>query len=185
MTKSNGPAVSDARYVEVALPLPLRRTFTYRLPVGFGGLVKLGSRLIVPFGKRSMTGYAVSLSPELDAALGIEEAALKNATELLDEKPLLTDEILKLTQWTADYYAASWGEILKASLPAGINTASEVIVAITESGRDELQKITKDTSRLRILRFLTDNGETSQRDLIKEFGESPAKRGIRELVNQA
>ncbi|MBC7898603.1 MAG: primosomal protein N', partial [Saprospiraceae bacterium] len=93
--------------------------------------------------------------------------------------------ILKLTQWTADYYAASWGEILKASLPAGINTASEVIVAITEGGRDELQKITKDTSRLRILRFLSDNGESSQRDLIKEFGESPAKRGIRELVNQA
>jgi primosomal protein N' (replication factor Y) (superfamily II helicase) len=109
----------------VALPLPLRRTFTYRIPAGFRDAIRPGSRLLVPFGKRNLTGYAVDLSEELDPELGIEDSVVKDAVELLDETPLLTPEILKLTQWVADYYASSWGDILKASLPAGINTASE------------------------------------------------------------
>jgi hypothetical protein len=43
-------------FVEVALPLPLRQTFTYRLPAGLQDNVKLGARLLVPFGKRQLTG---------------------------------------------------------------------------------------------------------------------------------
>ncbi len=161
----------------------MRRTFTYRLPIGFGGLVKPGSRLLVPFGKRSLTGYTVALSAELDPELGIDESVVKDAAVLLDEEPLLTEEILALTQWTADYYAASWGEILKASLPAGINTASEMVVQITETGREELQKIPSASSvRSQILRFIADNADVSRRGLVKEFGEANAKRGIRELV---
>ena len=120
--------LNKPRYVEVALPLPLRRTFTYRLPVGFGNAVKPGSRLLVPFGKRNITGYAVGLSDELDEASDIDDSVVKDATELLDETPLLTAEILKLTQWTADYYMASWGEVLKASLPAGIDPSVENFV---------------------------------------------------------
>ena len=163
----------------------MRRTFTYRLPVGFGDLVRPGSRLLVPFGKRTLTGYAVSLSTELDPELGIEESVVKDAAELLDEQPLLTDEILTLTQWTADYYAASWGDILKASLPAGINTASEMIVQITGTGREELQKIPDASSvRSRILRFIAENAEVSRRGLVKEFGEANTKRGIRELSSK-
>src|SRR6185436_19464839 len=40
----------------------------------------------------------------------------------LDDEPLITPEILRLTKWTSDYYASFWGEMLKASLPAGINS---------------------------------------------------------------
>ena len=93
-------------YVEVALPLPLRQTFTYLLPEGLRETARTGSRLLVPFGKRNLTGYVVALHAELDPELEIEADALKEAIELLDEEPLLTPEILKLTQWTADYYAA-------------------------------------------------------------------------------
>ncbi|CAN5578936.1 hypothetical protein BH18ACI3_BH18ACI3_13100 [soil metagenome] len=77
-------------------------TFTYRLPAGFRDEVKAGARVQVPFGKTTHTGYVVALHDELDPALGIEESAVKDVTELLDEEPMLTAEILKLTQWTAD-----------------------------------------------------------------------------------
>src|SRR5688500_17715180 len=113
------------RFVEVALPLPPRRTFTYRLPLGLSKTVKLGSRVLVSFGKRSLTGYVVALHETLDPALGIEDSAVKDIAELIDESPLISAEILALTRWAADYYAASWGEMLKASLPAGINSAVE------------------------------------------------------------
>jgi primosomal protein N' (replication factor Y) (superfamily II helicase) len=175
--------IHHSSFVEVALPLPLRQTFTYLLPAGLQENIKIGSRLLVPFGKRNLTGYAVALHSELSAELEIEEDALKEAIELIDEEPLLTEEILKLTQWTADYYASSWGEVLKASLPAGINASVEQVVTITAKGRDELVKTSSfHTAKAQVLQFLGENGETSQRELTKKFGASSAQRAVRELI---
>lgn len=170
-------------FVEVALPLPLRRTFTYLLPVSLRENVRIGARLLVPFGNRQLTGYAVALHAELDPAMEIEEEALKEAIELLDEEPLLTAEILRLTQWTADYYAVPWGEVLKASLPAGINAAVEQVVSITAKGRDELLKVSSaQTLKTQILKFLSENGEASQREIGKKFGVSQTRRAVRDLI---
>ncbi|MDQ3179294.1 MAG: primosomal protein N' [Acidobacteriota bacterium] len=173
------------QYVEVALPIPLRQTFTYILPVGLRANVQTGARLLVPFGKRQLTGYAVALHQNLSSELEIEESALKEAIELLDAEPLLTKEIIKLTQWTADYYTSSWGEVLKAALPAGINASIEQVVSITEEGRDELAKIfSAKTVKVQILQFLSENRETSARELGKKFGVSKTQRAIRELVKE-
>ncbi len=170
-------------FVEVALPLPLRQTFTYRLPVGLQENIKIGARLLVPFGKRQLTGYAVALHLRINPELEIEIELIKDALELLDAEPLLTEEIVRLTQWSADYYAASWGEVLKASLPAGINATVEQIYAITAAGRDELLKIsTANSAKARILRFLVEASETSSRELAKKFGATQAKRALSELV---
>ena len=112
-------------YVEAALPVPLRRVFTYRIPEDLRGAIKLGARLTVPFGKRSVTGYVVELHAELPADIDFDESKIKdiiNVADPLDDAPLITPEILRLTQWTADYYASFWGEMLKAALPAGINS---------------------------------------------------------------
>ncbi|CAN5654604.1 primosomal protein N' [soil metagenome] len=173
------------KYVEVALPIPLRQTFTYILPVGLQDSIKTGARLLVPFGKRQITGYAVALHEDLSLELEIEESALKEAIELLDAEPLLTEEIIKLTQWTADYYASSWGEVLKASLPAGINASVEQVVSITARGRDELIKVSSaKIVKVQILFYLSESNEISARELGKKFGVSKAQRVIRELVSE-
>ncbi len=109
-------------YVEAALPVPLRRVFTYRIPERMRGHIKPGARLMLPFGRRNLTGYAVGLHAELPPDVEIDESKIKDIIEVTDAEPLITPEILKLTQWTADYYASFWGEMLKAALPAGINT---------------------------------------------------------------
>ena len=91
--------------------------------------------------------------------------------------------MLELTRWAADYYAASWGEMLKASLPSGINAPSERIIAINEAGRAKLadpQKLAE--TRIELLRFLEDNGETSQKMLEKNFGTTRIQRYVREFL---
>lgn len=172
-------------FVEIALPLPLRQTFTYRLPLGLRENVQIGARLLVPFGKRQLTGYAVALHAKLSEELEIEEATIKDALELLDAEPLLTAEIVRLTQWTADYYAASWGEMLKASLPAGINATVEQVYSITAKGRDELLKITSANSlKTKVLQFLGAADEASNRELTKKFGAAQSQRVLRELLKE-
>jgi primosomal protein N' (replication factor Y) (superfamily II helicase) len=129
---------NETVFVEVAVPLHVKQTFTYRLPAAWRKDVRLGARLLVPFGRKMLTGYAVALHSELDPAAEIEESAIKDAVELLDADPLLTPEVLELTRWVADYYAAPWGEVLKAALPAGINSTVEQILSVTQAGKDEL-----------------------------------------------
>ncbi len=170
------------RFVEVALPVPVRQTFTYRIPTGVGDLIKIGTRVTVPFGKRRLTGYAVSLSRDFDESLKIEESKLKNVIELLDDEPLLTEEIIQLTKWTSNYYLSSWGEVLKASLPAGINATIEEIVKITPLGKDEASTLkNRKTAPSNILLQLSKRNKPSVRELKKQFGTPKATRAIRSL----
>jgi primosomal protein N' (replication factor Y) (superfamily II helicase) len=169
-------------FVEVALPLPPRQTFTYKLPDETASRVQLGSRVLVPFANRTITGYVVAVHATLDAELGIDEAAVKQVTQLIDETPLVNEEILALTKWTADYYAASWGEMLKASLPAGVNATVVQFVSITDRGRQHLlQTRSLKSMRDQILKRLSLSDETQRTDLEKEFGAATSKRAIREL----
>ena len=92
------PAVT---YVEVALPLPLRQTFTYKVPFSVQRAIQLGDRVLVPFGKRHLTGYSVALHDELPKDIDIDESAIKEIVQLLDSEPIINSEILRLTKWTA------------------------------------------------------------------------------------
>lgn len=173
------------KYAEIALPVPLRQTFTYSLPDFLRENVKIGARLLVPFGKRNLTGYIVELHENLSEDVEIEESQIKDALELLDEEPLLTEEILRLTQWAADYYSAAWGEMLKASLPAGVNVETEQILRITAYGRDELSKINSANSvKAKVLQTLGESEEVSMRELTRSFGTSSAQRAVREILKQ-
>src|ERR1044072_10021839 len=128
-------------YAEVALPLRLTQTFIYKLPLALREETRVGARLLVPFGRTLTTGYVVALHDELDPALGLEDSELKEAEELLDAEPMLTRAAIEITRWISDYYAAPWGEVLKAALPAGLNSTIEQVITITNAGRDELARL--------------------------------------------
>lgn len=180
-------------YVEAVLPVPLRRSFTYRIPEKLRPLIKLGARLMLPFGRRDLTGYAVGLHADLPPDVEIDESKIKDVIELTDEEPLVTPEILELTKWTADYYASFWGEMLKASLPAGINTERvkpkrrKSVRLIGSNGSVEGEKPLTDVQSV-IINVLTENGgEMLFTDLIERASTnaSPimtlAKRGYLEV----
>ncbi len=182
-------------YVEAALPVPLRRVFTYRLPEEMRENIKLGARLKLPFGRRNVTGYAVGLHPELPTDIDIDESKIKNVIELSDDEPLITPEILKLTQWTADYYASFWGEMLKASLPAGINSEKvrpkrRKAVRLLSSVIDPSDKPLTDQQQWIIDLLAGNGGEMLFTDVLEQcdVGASPintlAKRGIVEIYVQ-
>ncbi len=181
-------------YVEAALPVPLRRVFTYRIPEEMRDRIKLGARLILPFGRRSLTGYAVGLHEELPADVEINESKIKNVIELTDDEPLITPEILKLTQWTADYYASFWGEMFKASLPAGINSEKvrpkrRKAVRLLRSVDTPVRPYTESQQRIIVL-LESGGGEMLWADILEraDVGASPlntlAKRGVVEIYVQ-
>ncbi|HYE64635.1 MAG TPA: DEAD/DEAH box helicase family protein, partial [Pyrinomonadaceae bacterium] len=174
----------EPQYAEVAIPLRVMQTFTYRLPLTLQQDARLGSRLLVPFGRKRITGYIVALLPALDPAADLNEAEIKEAEELLDAEPLLTPEVLEITRWVADYYAAPWGEVLKAALPAGLNATVEQVLSITPEGLDELARLPLNrtaTAKARALRLVAEEGELSLRIVVRHIGEARASAVAREL----
>lgn len=101
-------------FVHVALPLPLRQTFTYRLPEELIEQVVVGSTLLVPFRQKTLTGYAVGLSSEKEPG---GPGKLKSVTQVIDRGPLFPSDLLSVTRWMADYYLCGWGEVLRAAVP--------------------------------------------------------------------
>lgn len=104
--------------IETVIPLPVDRTFSYRVPAALRDAVAFGMRVLVPFGKRRVTAYVVGTREEKQG----EE--LKEVIELLDAEPLFTERECAFFRWTADYYLHPLGEVIKVALPAGINMES-------------------------------------------------------------
>ncbi|HEX8501086.1 MAG TPA: primosomal protein N' [Pyrinomonadaceae bacterium] len=182
---TDATATAPPLYAEVALPLRLSQTFTYRLPLTLSADARVGARVLVPFGRQLATGYVVALHEALDPALGLEESGIKEAEELLDAEPLLTPEVLEITRWISDYYAAPWGEVLKAALPAGLNAGVDQVVSVTPEGRDELARLPErraSTPRARLLQMAAADGSVTLREAARELGQARASKAARELT---
>lgn len=172
---------SGAMYAEIAIPLHVHQTFTYRLPESFADKAKPGCRALVPFGKQLLTGYIVDLhETAAEAGLDAEAAEIKEVEELFDTDPLVTPELLDLTKWIADYYFAPWGEVIKSCLPAGINAEAETILAVTEAGREALAA-GKQTIKMQALALIAASETLTASALAKELTKPRANAVIREL----
>ncbi len=175
-------------YAEVAVPLNVHQTFTYRLPESMAENAQPGCRVLVPFGKQLLTGYIVDLHETLEAAGQSEESfEIKEVEELFDTESLVTAELLDLSKWIADYYYAPWGETIKSSLPAGINVDAETILTITGAGRDALAEATAKrpelTTKMQALAILAEKETLAASELgkSKKFDKNKITAIVREL----
>jgi primosomal protein N' (replication factor Y) len=112
---------------KVALEQPLATPLDYRVPESLTLDCQLGQRVLVPLGSRHVQGYVVALTPGSD----IDTETLKPVVDVLDDVPLLTSALLKLTRWVADYYLCPWGLVLKAAVPQGFRVRSEAVYGLT------------------------------------------------------
>ncbi len=150
--------------VEVAVNLPLHKNFTYQLPPSYAGNAQIGMRVIVPFGKKTLTGYVVGFPKTAP------HEALKEVADLLDEEPLFGTDDLEFYQWIASYYYCPLGQTIAAALPQGINTSYSQLFSITEAGHVALQKESVSGVSLSILRALAAEKETPLKKLEKTIG---------------
>jgi primosomal protein N' (replication factor Y) len=118
-------------YCEVALPVPLDRTFTYA--VGEGQRPQRGARVIVPFRSEKLIGVVTGLNAKAPAKF-----EMRYLEAVLDDEPLLSDHLLRLAEWMAQYYLAPLGEVLRGMLPLMAEVRRTVYYRITDLGRDVL-----------------------------------------------
>jgi primosomal protein N' (replication factor Y) (superfamily II helicase) len=118
-------------YCEVALPVPLDRTFTYA--VREGEHATRGARVIAPFRNEKLIGVITATE-----AVAPTDFEAKYLEAVLDDEPLLSEHLLALAEWIAGYYLAPLGEVLRGMLPLMAEVRRVVYYCITDSGRDKL-----------------------------------------------
>lgn len=114
------------KFVDVILPLPLANTFTYSVPDEWADSVRMGMRVVVPFGKKKMYTGIIYLVHTITPT--IYEA--KDILFLMDNEPILRYPQLKFWDWVSSYYQAFLGDVYQAAVPAGLKLESETQVRI-------------------------------------------------------
>lgn len=171
-------------FVEVAIKVPLQRTFDYSLPEQLNGLSiipKVGSRVVVPFGNQKKVAVVLALKTTTD----VPKDKIKALIEVIDDEPILSALHLDLLRFTARYYCYPLGETIHIALPGALrqgecpDKSSINMVALTEKGA-KLPSL-KAKSQLGLLKQLAESGKSSLTEL-KALGFS--KKTIDSLLNK-
>jgi primosomal protein N' (replication factor Y) len=142
------PPSLSSNLVDVAVPLPLNTTFTYTVPPQFADGLSIGMRVLVPFGRRLITGYAIGFPAEAPLQ------KIKEIADVLDAEPLFDEADLRFFQWVAAYYLYPLGLTIRTGLPAGLNIEYIDSFSLTDAGRQALEQGTVMEYGLAIVRAL-------------------------------
>ncbi len=172
-----------AAYCEVALPVPLRTTFTYAVPTPLEETVVPGSRVVVPFRNRALVGVALELTNRRPDVEQVKEIA-----ESLDPIPALPPRLIELGRWVAGYYLAPLGEVFRAMLPPAVELRHERELFLTPAGREHLAELASRGNRSEVevtehalLQLCEVEGRPVRRERLRKLpgGEAAAARLLR------
>src|SRR5437016_1987224 len=160
---------------EVALPLPLRNTFTYSVPDALDESTVTGARVVVPFRNRAMLGVVLGRGESSDGA------SLRNVTEILDPLPALSSRLVELGRWISNYYLSPIGETLRVMLPPSVEIQFDREWRISETGRlrlEELQSIEipseAESAERSLLQLIAAGGGVASDGILRSLRDGPA-----------
>ncbi len=173
------------RYAEVALNVPVRKTFTYHIPAELAGSLRPGALVRVQFGVAMQPGLLLSLKSETDIP------STKPIIEALDAQPVLAPEYLALAKWLSESYLAPIGACVWLLLPPGFTGKSAKLYRFL---RDDLSAAQPQQLSLpgaapkaaplsqRLLHYLRDKGPKRLTQLKSAFPKQPLETALDKLA---
>lgn len=161
--------------LRIALPTPLRQLFDYIAPADCNkNSLSPGIRIKVPFRGRILIGILLEIVTETSVPIH----KLKQALDILDNKPLIPEDILKLCGWAADYYHYSIGEALAAALPTWLRKGKKPALVredywqLTTLGHKSLKTLKRGVKQIALLNLFKESSVGLNSKKIKDAGFS-------------
>ncbi len=111
-------------FIDIILPIPLQKLFTYQITAAESEFLKPGMRVAVPFGKTKIyTGLVFRIHNQAPTAYEAKEIH-----QILDETPIVNQTQIDLWQWMSSYYMCTLGDVMRAALPSAFVLESETII---------------------------------------------------------
>ena len=111
----------NSQLIEVLVPIPLMEKFSYLAPKDDQAPLKQGSRVLVPFGRRTLVGIIWKFSKK-DSS---DPRKYKHIIKVLDDRPLLDSHSMDLAEWASRYYHYPLGEIISYFFPPSLRKGKE------------------------------------------------------------
>ncbi len=127
-------------FIDVILPISLEKLFTYSITEAEADFIKPGVRVAVPFGKQKIY-TALVFQIHQNTPTTYES---KPIHQILDEKPVITTQQLKLWSWISSYYMCTLGDVLRAALPNALMIESETIITLNKATEVESESLKDD-----------------------------------------
>jgi primosomal protein N' (replication factor Y) len=116
-------------FADVILPLPVKGTFTYRVPYDLNDSIQRWRRVVVQFGKKKIYTAIVVNIHEIPP----KGYMVKYILSILDEKPVMNEVQFKFWQWISEYYMCETGEVMNVAIPSALKLASETKITLDPS----------------------------------------------------
>ncbi|MGM0648524.1 MAG: replication restart helicase PriA [Bacteroidota bacterium] len=167
-----------ALFAEILLPIPVKGTFTYRVPIDFRDDVAPGKRAVVRFGKNKIySGLIVELHQKPP-----QKYATKDILDLLDQERIVTPRQFKLWTWLSDYYMAYKGEVMNVALPSALKLASESKIRLHPAYDGLLSDLSM--AEHKIIENLTENSSLTIKEISKLTGYSNVMPLIKNMIEK-
>ncbi len=145
---------SKEQFAEVAVLLPIRKTFVYEVPEEMKTAVVPGKGVWVPLGRRFLPGFVLGAPSALPP-----QKAILPIRQLMPEDFSLEEKYLHFLLWVARYYFQPVGEILKSALPTGLHFRQQETYLLTPKGRQVLETLSSPSPEKKFLQSLERRGE--------------------------
>ena len=170
--------MDESPFVDVVLPVPIPRMFTYKVPKALQPLLQIGCRVLVQFGKKKvLTGIIgrVHHSPP-------QAYEAKPVLDLLEEQPSVNPLQIRFWVWMASYYCCHIGEVMGAALPSGLRLTSESKIQLHPEFDLENSPYPLDVREEKILEALATKEELSYEDCEQLLGVKAIHPILKSLV---
>ncbi len=174
--------------VQVAVPTPLRRKFDYLLSDAINpDTIKPGQRVLIPFGRTKKIAIVLKLTDHSD----IETRKLRPIERLLDEQPVLSEDIMHLLDWVASYYHHPIGEVFQTALPvhyrkkATALEALQCLYRLTEAGRKaDCNRLKRAIRQRSIMALLKQSEQGLSREQLAEQLQGQWQAALKTLIEK-
>jgi primosomal protein N' (replication factor Y) len=144
-------------FADIAFPISSYQVFTYSVPPALEDEIRIGVRVLAPFGKRKSQGIVVGLNKQTTFS-----GSVKMLESLVDDQPVLDEGLWQLLLWLSDYYFTPLGQVARTALPSNLSTRYalptrlDVELMETDIELEEIQK--RAPAQARVITFLQEHG---------------------------
>lgn len=160
-------------FADIAFPLAIRRNFTYLLPEELFSDDLVGRRVWVPYRNYYAIGMIVRVHHEKP------DFETKPIKKILDESPVLSNELLRLTEWIHKFYFCSWGEVIQAALPSGLNFVSNTFLQVNSDA-----KLPSSADELKVIDQIREQSPVTQKEIQQQLRGTGLNKSFKKLLKK-
>ena len=158
-------------FVDVTFPISSYKTFVYKIPKSLSNGIQVGIRVRVPFRNSVALGFVTDIKKSTDY-----QGEIKAISEIVDKKPIFSQNLWKLVLWMSNYYLTPKGQVAKLVLPSSINTeySPKKIWYVKKKSDEDYNHLKKSAPKQYLLQSRIVKSEKSiQVEMLKGLASNP------------